>query len=103
MKYQGTAYACSSLCVVNVGGSEAKIEVVLNSFLQLEHLNDTLQTETMLEGGSGSPVSIVFDVSIQGIWMGTMWKVEMMEETRLCVSADLALLRFESSGIPWRR
>jgi len=50
VKYQGTAYACSSLCVVNVGGSEAKIEVVLNSFLQLEHLNDTLQTETMLEG-----------------------------------------------------
>ena len=49
-QYAGNLYSGPTLWAVNMGGSEAKIENALDSFVQLKPIGDQLNTETMLEG-----------------------------------------------------
>eukprot|EP00658_Telonema_sp_P-2_P054352 TRINITY_DN43231_c0_g1_i2.p1 TRINITY_DN43231_c0_g1~~TRINITY_DN43231_c0_g1_i2.p1 ORF type:complete len:222 (-),score=51.48 TRINITY_DN43231_c0_g1_i2:229-894(-) len=50
IKYAGDLFSCPGLMVVNTHGSEAKIETVLDAFIQLCPIEDHLNMETVVGG-----------------------------------------------------
>jgi len=50
MIYKTTIVPSRTFCVVSVGQSEAKIEAIMNDFIQLEPQSNLFEAETMMEG-----------------------------------------------------
>ncbi|KAJ4871870.1 DNA-binding protein BIN4 [Raphanus sativus] len=48
--YKSTIVPSRTFCVVNVGQSEAKIEAIMNDFVQLTRVSNVYEAETMVEG-----------------------------------------------------
>ncbi|XP_062218193.1 DNA-binding protein BIN4 [Phragmites australis] len=48
--YKTTIVPSRTFCVVSVGQSEAKIEAIMNDFIQLEQQSNLFESETMMEG-----------------------------------------------------
>ncbi|KAL6888659.1 hypothetical protein ACP4OV_009685 [Aristida adscensionis] len=48
--YKTTIVPSRTFCVVSVGQSEAKIEAIMNDFIQLEPQSNLFEAETMMEG-----------------------------------------------------
>jgi len=48
--YKTTIVPSRTFCVVSVGQSEAKIEAIMNDFIQLEPQSNLFEAETMVEG-----------------------------------------------------
>ncbi|RLN08925.1 DNA-binding protein BIN4 isoform X1 [Panicum miliaceum] len=48
--YKATIVPSRTFCVVSVGQSEAKIEAIMNDFIQLEPQSNLFEAETMMEG-----------------------------------------------------
>nr|CAB3448858.1 unnamed protein product [Digitaria exilis] len=48
--YKTTIVPSRTFCVVSVGQSEAKIEAIMNDFIQLEPKSNLFEAETMMEG-----------------------------------------------------
>ncbi|XP_056850542.1 DNA-binding protein BIN4-like isoform X2 [Raphanus sativus] len=48
--YKSTIVPSRTFCVVNVGQSEAKIEAIMNDFVQLTPVSNVYEAETMVEG-----------------------------------------------------
>ncbi|KAF8082505.1 hypothetical protein N665_0822s0017 [Sinapis alba] len=48
--YKSTIVPSRTFCVVNVGQSEAKIEAIMNDFIQLTPVSNVYEAETMVEG-----------------------------------------------------
>ncbi|KAJ1277881.1 hypothetical protein BS78_04G036800 [Paspalum vaginatum] len=48
--YKTTIVPCRTFCIVSVGQSEAKIESIMNDFIQLEPQSNLFEAETMMEG-----------------------------------------------------
>ncbi|XP_034568353.1 uncharacterized protein [Setaria viridis] len=48
--YKTTIVPSRTFCVVSVGQSEAKIEAIMNDFIQLEPPSNLFESETMMEG-----------------------------------------------------
>lgn len=48
--YKTTIVPSYTLCVVNIGQSEAKIEAIMDDFIQLQPHSNVYETETMVEG-----------------------------------------------------
>ncbi|XP_072994285.1 uncharacterized protein [Typha latifolia] len=48
--YKTTIVPSRTFCIVNVGQSEAKIEAIMNDFVQLEPQSNVFEAETMIEG-----------------------------------------------------
>lgn len=48
--YAGGLFSSAGVMIVNVGAAEAKIETMLNSFVQLTPVGNQLQTENLLQG-----------------------------------------------------
>ncbi|XP_048617926.1 DNA-binding protein BIN4 [Brassica napus] len=48
--YKSTIVPSRTFCIVNVGQSEAKIEAIMNDFIQLTPQSNVYEAETMMEG-----------------------------------------------------
>ncbi|CAL9197095.1 unnamed protein product [Musa hybrid cultivar] len=48
--YKTTIVPSRTFCVVSIGQSEAKIEAIMNDFIQLEPKSNVFESETMVEG-----------------------------------------------------
>ncbi|XP_039120246.1 DNA-binding protein BIN4 [Dioscorea cayenensis subsp. rotundata] len=48
--YRSTIVPSRTFCIVSVGQSEAKIEAIMNDFIQLEPQSNVFEAETMVEG-----------------------------------------------------
>ncbi|CAN8252202.1 unnamed protein product [Cochlearia groenlandica] len=48
--YKSTIVPSRTFCIVNVGQSEAKIEAIMNDFIQLTPQSNVFKAETMMEG-----------------------------------------------------
>ncbi|XP_017700297.2 DNA-binding protein BIN4-like isoform X2 [Phoenix dactylifera] len=48
--YKSTIVPSRTFCIVGVGQSEAKIEAIMNDFIQLEPQSNVFEAETMIEG-----------------------------------------------------
>ncbi|XP_025631524.1 uncharacterized protein [Arachis hypogaea] len=48
--YKTSIVPCRTFCVVSFGHSEAKIEAIMNDFIQLEPQSNVYEAETMVEG-----------------------------------------------------
>ncbi|XP_017699782.2 DNA-binding protein BIN4-like isoform X2 [Phoenix dactylifera] len=48
--YKSTIVPSRTCCIVSVGQSEAKIEAIMNDFIQLEPQSNVFEAETMIEG-----------------------------------------------------
>ncbi|KAG0471972.1 hypothetical protein HPP92_016518 [Vanilla planifolia] len=48
--YRSTIVPSRTFCIVSVGQSEAKIEAIMNDFVQLEPQSNVFESETMIEG-----------------------------------------------------
>ncbi|KAJ6819742.1 DNA-binding protein BIN4 [Iris pallida] len=48
--YKSTIVPSRTFCVVSVGQTEAKIEAIMNDFIQLEPSSNVFEAETMIEG-----------------------------------------------------
>ncbi|XP_020089714.1 DNA-binding protein BIN4 [Ananas comosus] len=48
--YKSTIVPSRTFCVVSVGQSDAKIEAIMNDFIQLEPQSNVFEAETMIEG-----------------------------------------------------
>ena len=52
--FQGGVYDIPSVLVVNMTGTEAKVEAVVDKFWDLRYVGDSMDTETILEGSMDS-------------------------------------------------
>ncbi|KAG1331973.1 DNA-binding protein BIN4 [Cocos nucifera] len=48
--YKSTIVPSRTFCIVSVGQSEAKVEAIMNDFIQLEPQSNVFEAETMIEG-----------------------------------------------------
>ena len=48
--YKTSIVPCRTFCIVSFGQSEAKIEAIMNDFIQLEPQSNVYEAETMVEG-----------------------------------------------------